>query len=65
MIRARLQDAKGKSVQGFSAWQAPLNKLTDAVREIERPFSEIRVCFPRGAPQARLDPVTGSLRETD
>lgn len=59
VIRARLEDAKGKSAQSFSAWQAQLNKLADAVRDIEHQLAELRRRFAQDTPHVLLDPVTG------
>jgi diguanylate cyclase len=59
VVRARLEDAGGKSAQSFSAWQAQLNKMVDALRDLEHQSGELRHRYGYGSSELLVDPVTG------
>lgn len=59
VVRARLEDAGGKSAQSFSAWQAQLNKMVETVRDLEHHSGELRHRYGYGVSELLVDPVTG------
>ena len=59
VVRARLEDAGGKSAQGLAALQAQLNRMADIVRDLEHQSGELRHRYGYGASELLVDPVTG------
>lgn len=63
IVRARLEDAGGKSAQSFSAWQAQLNKMVETVRDLEHRLAELRHRYGYGVSELLIDPVTGLVTQ--
>ncbi len=59
VVRARLEDAGGKSAQSFSAWQAQLNKMVETVRDLQHQSGELRHRYGYGVSELLVDPITG------